>query len=158
MTLPMVHNAYRIGALTVVSGAALAVIGALQLSLGTPSQPMPGLWPFIVALIVGCCGLVLLWADSAEDYEPWTRKSAKVAVGFIALAVFIPALQVLGFIPAAFLLLLFWIRGLCAEPTRLSISLSLVGSVVIYLTFAKFLEVPLPSGLLYNLTGLEIGL
>lgn len=152
------QRTYRLGALTVVAAALLAAIGALQLSLGSIAQPGPGLWPFIVALIVGACGLALFRADSPDDYEAWTRKSAKVGIGFLALASFILVVQVAGFIPAAFLLLLFWIRGLCREPWRLSTMLALLGSIVIYVTFGKLLEVPLPNGLLYQLTGLEIGL
>ncbi|WP_154402235.1 tripartite tricarboxylate transporter TctB family protein [Ornithinimicrobium cavernae] len=154
----MSQHAYRFGALAILALGAAAALGAVQLGLGGLSAPGSGLWPFITALVIIFCGLVLIVEDTPDDYETWTRRSGKVGIAFVALGVFIPVLQLLGIILAAFLLLTFWIRFLSREPWRLTLVLAVAGSVGLYLVFGQFLEVPFPVGIIGRQTGLEFGL
>lgn len=150
-------HAYRLGAIAVLAVGASAALGAWQLGLGSLSAPGTGLWPFITAAVVLACGVVLILEDSPEDYEAWTSRSGKVGIAFVALGLFIPLLQVLGIIPAAFLLLSFWIHFLAGEPWRLTLLLAVGGAIGLYLVFGEFLEVPFPVGVIGRATGQEFG-
>ena len=54
-------------ALLLVLGAA-ALFGASGLGLGELTQPGPGLWPFIVAVLLTGVAAVLVFIDPVEDY------------------------------------------------------------------------------------------
>ncbi|WP_404386395.1 tripartite tricarboxylate transporter TctB family protein [Knoellia locipacati] len=154
----MTAHAYRLGAAVVLAIGAFAAYGAVRLTLGSLAAPGSGLWPFIVAVVALFCGLVLLAVDTPDDYERWTSHSRKVGLAFVALGVFIPLFQYLGFIVSGAALLFVWLRFLGRETWQRSLVLAVVGAVVVYVLFGQLLDVPFPSGLLARATGIEIGL
>ncbi|USQ81386.1 tripartite tricarboxylate transporter TctB family protein [Ornithinimicrobium faecis] len=154
----MRQHAYRFGALAILALGAAAALGAVQLGLGGLSAPGSGLWPFITALVIIFCGLVLVAEDTPDDYEEWTRRSGKVGLAFVALGVFIVILPILGVILSAVLLLTFWIHFLSREPWPLTVVLAVLGAVGLYLVFGQFLDVQFPIGVIGQQTGMEFGL
>jgi putative tricarboxylic transport membrane protein len=144
---------YRIGPLLVLAVGVAALAGAVGLSLGTLTQPEPGLWPFVVALLLTGTALVLVVVDDPLDYEPWTRGTARIAGGVAGLAVFIAVFELIGFVLPAFLMLLLWLRVFGREPWRWAVGLAVAGSVGLYLLFDTLLGVRFPDDVVAGLVG-----
>lgn len=144
---------HRIGPLLVLAVGVAALAGSVALSLGELTAPGPGLWPFVVALLLTGTGLVLLVVDDPADYEPFTRSSARIAGGLAGLAVFVAAFEVIGFLLPAFLMLLLWLRGFGREPWRWAVGLAIAGSVGLYLLFDTALGVRFPDDVVAGLVG-----
>lgn len=133
-----------------------AVLGAIKLDIGSPSEPQPGFFPFLGGLgLVLLSGLLVVQDRRGQSTggEPFTelRRPVLAMIGLIAFAIL---LDPLGYVPAtaalsAVLLTVLGVRlGLRAV---LTITLLSVGS---YLLFDRVLDVPLPEGILGNLFGL----
>ena len=154
----MTHHVHRSGAVAVFVFGVLVVIGSVKMGLGGLASPGSGLWPFTAAMVTILCGVALLPTDTPGDYEAWTSRSAKAIAGFTALAVFVLVMPFIGVIPAAFALLLLWLRCLAHEPWLLAMILAVIGSVGLYVLFGLFLAVPFPVGVIGQVTGMGFGL
>jgi putative tricarboxylic transport membrane protein len=146
-------QSHRLGPLVVLGVGVAALFGAVGLSLGELTAPGPGLWPFVVAALLTGSALILVAVDDREDYERWTRGSARIAGGVAGLAVFVVAFEAVGFLLPAFLMLLLWLRIFGREPWRWSLGLALAGSVGFYLLFDQVLGVPFPDDVVAGLVG-----
>ena len=144
---------HRVGPLLVLAVGVAALAGAVGLSLGTLTAPGPGLWPFVVALLLTGTALVLVVVDDPLDYEPWTRGTARIAGGVAGLAVFVAVFELVGFVLPAFLMLLLWLRVFGREPWRWAAGLAVAGSVGLYLLFDTLLGVRFPDDLVAGLVG-----
>lgn len=139
---------HRLGPLVVLLLGVTAMVGAYRLGLGSTSRPAPGLWPFVVAMLVAVTGTLLLFLDDPDDYETWSAKTYRIVAGLAGLGVFIVAFQWLGFVIAAFLMLTLWLRFFGEESWRWALSLGVGGSVAMHLLFVVAFGVPLPEGVL----------
>jgi putative tricarboxylic transport membrane protein len=147
------RHLHRIGPLVVLAVGVGALIGAVALSLGELTEPGPGLWPFIVALLLTGTALVLVIVDDRADYERWTRGTARIMGGLAGLAVFVVAFEAIGFVLPAFLMLLLWLRVFGGESWRWALGLALAGSVGLYLLFDVVLGVRFPDDVVAGLVG-----
>jgi putative tricarboxylic transport membrane protein len=145
----MSKQLYRLGPLILMLFGVAALLAARRLGLGELSAPGPGLWPFMVAILLTATALVLLFIDDPTEYEPWTGSTAGIAVGLVGLGVFIVLFQTIGFVIPAVLMLLFWLRIFAKEPWRWAVPLAVIGAVVFHLLFVEALAVPFPDGLLF---------
>ena len=138
--------------LLLVLGAA-ALFGASGLGLGELTQPGPGLWPFLVAIVLTGAAAVLVFIDPVEDYEPWTVGTVRIIAGLVGLGIFILLFQAVGFLLPAFLMLALWLRFFGDESWPWSLGLAAAGAIVMYLLFVQALGVPFPSGPLESVIG-----
>lgn len=141
----------RLGPLVPLLLGAYAVVAARGLSLGELNAPGPGLWPFMVGLLVTVTSAVLLVVDDPADYEPWTRGTVIIVGGLVSLGVFILLFQALGFLVPAVLMLLLWLKVFAEEPWKWAIPLALGGALVLHLVFVEALGVPFPEGVVLGL-------
>jgi putative tricarboxylic transport membrane protein len=144
---------HRIAPLVLLALGIAALAGAYGLGLGELTRPGPGLWPFLVAVLVTGTTAALVLVDDPADYEHWTRQTARIAAGLLSLGVFIVLFQVIGFVVPAFLMLLLWLRVFGGESWRWAFGLAAGGAVVFHLLFVEALGVPFPEGLLSLVTG-----
>ncbi|WP_214368200.1 tripartite tricarboxylate transporter TctB family protein [Pseudonocardia sp. H11422] len=144
---------FRLGPLIVLGVGVAAVIGARDLSLGELTNPGPGLWPFVVAVLLTGTATVLLFVDDPADYEPWTGGTARIVAGLVGLGVFIAAFGEIGFLVPAFVMLLLWLRFFGGESWRWAVTLAAGGSVGMYLLFVEALGVPFPDDVVSAVTG-----
>lgn len=130
--------------------AALAVgVGGAVLSvgygLGSPRSPGPGLWPFIISVVVAGLALALLAVGRhLDDSEAFTRSSVLPVVGivtFVALGLLMP---VIGFEIPSLVLCAVWLRFLGGETWRSTIVVSVVTVAAFYALFLYGLRIPLP--------------
>lgn len=132
-------------------GAVVSLVGAgafavaLDLGLGSLSQPGAGTWPAIVSLMLLVVGL-LIAARAAHftDAERITKDAVGVAVGVIALVVTVQLMPLVGFELPSVALLVFWMSVLGREKLWLSVPISVLTVAVFYLTFVNGLAVPVP--------------
>lgn len=134
-----------------------ALVSAYGLSLGELNQPGPGLWPFMVALLLTGTSAVLLLVDHRDDYEPWTTATAKIAGGLISLGIFIALFEVLGFFIPAVLMLILWLKVFGEEPWKWAVPLAVGGAILFHLVFVEALGVPFPKGPLVFLSAAAVG-
>ncbi len=147
----LVSHAHRLGPLVPLLLGGYAMVEAHGLSLGELTAPGPGLWPFMVALLVTGTSAVLLLIDDPEDYEPWTRSTVVIAGGLVSLGVFILLFQAIGFLVPAVLMLLIWLKIFAEEPWKWAVPLALGGALALHLIFVEALGVPFPDGVLLGL-------
>ncbi|MFF5992665.1 tripartite tricarboxylate transporter TctB family protein [Prauserella flavalba] len=118
-----------------------------RLSLGSFTDPAPGLWPFIVSALIIVTAAALLFTEDSTTYERWDRRTLRVVAGLTSLAVFVVLFQLLGFLLAAGLLLLVWMRFIGHESWRTALPLAVGGAVVLHVLFTDIFGVPFPPGL-----------
>lgn len=129
-----------------VSLLALAIIlmQAWGLSLGTPTAPGPGLWPFLVGLGGVVLALIIVAGGILHRRRgkpaPWWRP----LVGLASFLLYVPLLESVGYFLPTLALLLFWVRGLGRERWGPSLAIALGVTVVFYFVFAVWLKIPIP--------------
>jgi putative tricarboxylic transport membrane protein len=148
---PALLRVHRLGPLVPLLLGLYALKASYELSLGELTSPGPGLWPFIVSLLITLTGVVLLVVDDPTDYERWTRGTAYIVGGLVSLGLFIVLFQVLGFLVPAVLMLLLWLKVFGEEPWRWAVPLAVGGAVLLHLVFVEALSVPFPRGSLLSL-------
>ena len=132
-------------AIVVTAIGVAGTIGALQLGLGSPADPEPGLWPFMISVLLIVLGIALaLFGRKVLDAEKFSRSSLQVAGGLASLIVFTLLIGRIGFEIPALLLNVVWLRFLGGETWRMTILLSVSITVAFYLLFVLALNVPIP--------------
>ncbi len=146
------YQAPRAGTLTnLVCGAVVSLLGlgallvALDLGLGTPTQPRAGTWPGVLSVLLIVLGaLIMLRAKTYEDAERITTNAIAVGVGAVSLVVAVQLMPYVGFELPAVALMIFWMSVLGREKYRLSAPISILSVVAFYLIFVTGLNVPIP--------------
>lgn len=145
--------AHRAGAIVALLVGVFFLVGSYQLSLGKFSQPGPGLWPFLVGVVMVGASVLVLLTDTGGDHEPFTGQVHNVLLGAGALAVFITAFTYLGFILPGVLTFLFWLRFLARESWRKTALLATALTTLFYVLFVPVLGVPFPQDAVAGLWG-----
>lgn len=137
--------ANTVSALVAAALGAGGLIISLNLGLGSPSQPEPGMWPFIVSLVV----LVLALAQLAVgrgggDGEKFSRFSLSTLYGFGTLLGLAFLMPVIGFEIPSLLLSLVWMKFLGGETWRSAVIYSLLVVAAFYGIFVLGLGTSIP--------------
>lgn len=119
---------------------------SVKLGLGETMRVGPGLWPLMICSFTAAAAGTLVIVDKRSDYEAWTKRSLRLLAGVGALALFIVAFGLIGFVLPAAALMLFLLRYFAAEPWRVAIPVALATAVFLYLVFVVALGVPFPAG------------
>jgi hypothetical protein len=129
-------------------GLAIGLGGAVLAygyGLGSLREPGPGLWPFVVSvLIASLSALLMVVGRTLGDAEKFTRSSTLVAIGAATFAGFGVLMPLIGFEIPAVVLCVIWLRFLGGESWRSTIVISVATTVVFYVLFIYGLRVPLP--------------
>ena len=138
--------AYQVVAALVVLALGL---GAAWLSygygLGSLRRPGPGLWPFVVSVLIAVLAVVLLVIGrTLDDAEKFTRASLLVLAGGATIVAVGFLLPTIGFEIPALLLGIVWLRFLGGETWRSTIVISLATTAAFYVLFLYGLKIPLP--------------
>ncbi|TWD75298.1 tripartite tricarboxylate transporter TctB family protein [Kribbella amoyensis] len=136
----------QLAAAVVATGIGVAgLIGSVRLGLGQLTAPGPGLWPFVISVVITVLSIVLAFTGrSALDTERFTRSSVQTALAVVTLVLLAIALPLIGFEIPALLLTFCWLRVLGKESWRSSIVISVLTVVAFYVVFVILLRIPLP--------------
>jgi putative tricarboxylic transport membrane protein len=129
-------------------GIAIGVGGGMLsygYGLGSFEKPGPGLWPFIVSVVIAALSAVLLVIGRGlADAEAFTRSSTLPLIGAITFIAFGFLMPVTGFEIPALVLSVIWLRFLGGESWRNTAVISVVTVAVFYFLFLYGLRIPLP--------------
>ncbi|MCT7658962.1 tripartite tricarboxylate transporter TctB family protein [Mycobacterium deserti] len=130
-----------IGIVIGVGGAALAY----GYRLGSLREPGPGMWPFVVSVVIAALSVILLVTGRRlDDAEAFTRSSALPVVGVVTFIAFGLLMPLTGFEIPAVVLCVIWLRFLGGESWRNTLIISVVTTAVFYFLFLYGLRIPLP--------------
>lgn len=147
------RHRFRLAPALVACLAVFVVHAGRDLEVKSLQDPGPGMWPLIVAVVMGVTGALLILRDIPEDYERWNRQSVRVLAAIVMLAAFVWLFPTLGFLVSAVLILFLWMKVLGRESWRLSLVLSTAGALVLNYIFVDLFSVPFPPGLIVITTG-----
>ena len=137
-----------------IAGVAIC-ISAYDISLGSLTNPGPGLFPFLVGVglfVLSTANLfinmrkTLQFGDKDEADE--IKGKTDVVMVLVALLTYALTLDYLGFLIGTCLFLAFLLHMTGSQPWYIVFFGSVVGSLVIYVIFKIWIETPLPTGLL----------
>jgi hypothetical protein len=134
-----------VGALVALAIGVGGAVLAYGYGLGSLQEPGPGLWPFVLSVVITALSLILLVTGRRlTDSEAFTRSSTLPLVGLITFIAFGLLMPVIGFEIPALVLSVIWLRFLGHESWRSTIVISVVTTAVFYLLFLYALGIPLP--------------
>jgi hypothetical protein len=130
-----------------------AVIGAIRLKVGSPTEPQPGFFPFLG-------GLSLIFFSAIIFLKGWIGKSqTKVSFGevgrpallIVVMIALVAVLDRFGYVIGTFIASGLILRILNVKSWRTLILTSLCLSIGTYVLFDKLLGIELPVGILARL-------
>jgi putative tricarboxylic transport membrane protein len=138
--------AYQIvGALVTLAIGVGGGVLAYGYGLGSLQEPGPGLWPFVLCVVITTLSLILLVTGRRlTDSEAFTRSSTLPLIGLITFIAFGVLMPLIGFEIPALALCVIWLRFLGHESWRNTIVISVVTTTVFYFLFLYALGIPLP--------------
>ncbi|MFC5730624.1 MULTISPECIES: tripartite tricarboxylate transporter TctB family protein [Nocardioides] len=138
--------AYQVvGALVAVAVGVGGVVLSLGYGLGSLRSPGPGLWPFVVSVVItGMALAALVVGRHLDDTEAFTRASVLPVVGILTFVVLGLLMPVIGFEIPSLLLCVIWLRFLGGETWRSTAVVSVATVAAFYFLFLYGLRIPLP--------------
>jgi hypothetical protein len=134
-----------VGALVGLAVGLGGAVLAFGYGLGSLNKPGPGLWPFVVSVVIAALSAILLVVGRGlGDSEAFTRSSALPVIGAVTFVAFGLLLPVTGFEIPALALCVIWLRFLGGESWRNTLVISVVTTAVFYFLFLYGLRIPLP--------------
>lgn len=149
------QRVYRIAGLALLALAAAVVYGALQLRYYTSLGPGPGFFSFWIGIVLGLLALVMIAQTFRQSPEPlaWDfvpDRAGFIRIGLVLLSLLIAALflERIGFFLTMLVVYMLLLRGLGGYRLLTTAVAAVLVSFGTYYVFVKWLNVPLPSGVL----------
>ncbi|GER22410.1 hypothetical protein NCCP1664_09070 [Zafaria cholistanensis] len=131
-------------AVATVLGAA-GIVLSLQLGLGSPAQPQPGMWPFIMGVVIVALGLSQMFIGRhGGEGEKFSRLSWLVLLGVATLVGLVALMPVIGFEIPSLLLCIVWMKYLGGETWRSALLYSALVVAAFYAIFILALGTTIP--------------
>jgi len=128
--------------------AALVMVTAWGYGVGSFVAPGAGFWPFYIALaMLGLAvGLIGRPAPAGASQDPSVSRWRRFAIALASLALYVLALEPLGYLLTTALLMLVQLRWVEDRPWRGSLVTAVASAAVSLLVFRTLLKTPLPLG------------
>ena len=127
-----------------------ALIGAVQLKIGLPTEPQPGFFPFVGGIILLIFSTIIFlqgWLGTGKQQIAFGEIGRPaLLLGVMILLVFV--MDRLGYVMVTFIASALILRILSVKSWRVLIITSLCLSIGTYVLFDRLLGVDLPVGLL----------
>lgn len=119
-------------------------VWTVSIGIGTPSEPGPGFWPFILGVVSIAAAVIFAVVSRDSKGEPFTRSSLVGAGLMISVGVFIVLMQQVHFtVAAAFLLVVGQLLAGERRWIRISV-VTVVATAACWFLFFELLGVPTP--------------
>jgi len=130
-----------------------AVVGAIRLKVGSPTEPQPGFFPFLGGLsLIVFSSIIFLkgWREQSENKVAFGEvgRPALLLVVMIALVVVFDSV---GYVIGTFIASGLILRILNVKSWRVLVLTSFCLSIGTYILFDKLLGIDLPVGILIRL-------
>lgn len=131
------------------------IFGGVRLGIGQWRAPGPGFLPVVCGGIMSGLSVVLLIMTLSAKSIPlgkmyfWKEKTSwrKVSFSLLSLVLYMILLNYLGYLLTSYLLINYLVKFVGKKGWILSIVVALLVSMISYLVFQVWLEVPLPKGI-----------
>jgi hypothetical protein len=134
-----------VGALVGIAVGIGGAVLAYGYGLGSLREPGPGLWPFVVSVLIAALSAILLVVGrNLTDSEAFTRSSVLPAIGIVTFVAFGLLMPLTGFEIPALVLCVVWLRFLGGESWRNTVVISVLTTAAFYVLFLYGLRIPLP--------------
>jgi putative tricarboxylic transport membrane protein len=134
-----------VGALVGIAVGVGGAVLAYRYGLGSLREPGPGLWPFVVSVLIAALSVILLVVGRGlTDSEAFTRSSVLPVIGAVTFVAFGLLMPLTGFEIPALALCVTWLRFLGGESWRNTIVISVLTTAAFYFLFLYGLRIPLP--------------
>ncbi len=130
-----------------------AVIGAIRLKVGSPTEPQPGFFPFLggLSLIVFSAIIFLKGRTGQGQKKVVFGDVGRPALLLVVMIVLVGVLDRLGYVIGTFIASGLILRILNVKSWRVLLLTSLCLSIGTYILFDKLLGIELPVGILVRL-------
>ena len=130
-----------------------AVIGAIRLKVGSPTEPQPGFFPFLggISLIVLSSIIFLKGRTGQNQKKVVFGDVGRPALLLVVMIVLVGVLDRLGYVIGTFIASGLILRILNVKSWRVLLLTSLCLSIGTYILFDKLLGIELPVGILVRL-------
>ena len=130
-----------------------AIIGAVQLKIGTPTEPQPGFFPFVAGMILLVFSTIIFaqaWLGASKEQVAFGEIGRPaLLLGVMVLLVLV--MDRLGYVIGTFIASALILRILGVKSWWALILASLSLSIGTYVLFDRLLGVDLPVGILSGL-------
>lgn len=110
--------------------------------------PASGFFPAIIGVILAGVSIIAFFDGLKQSPPEYIKASYHPLIAAIAT---VGGAMVIGFFPALLLYILGWLKLYEKYNWKRSLSISVITSAVCYGIFVMWLQVPFPSGLLFDL-------
>jgi uncharacterized membrane protein YhhN len=130
-----------------------AIVGAVGLRVGTPTEPQPGFFPFLSGLSIFILSSIILvqgWLGRTENrirFGEIRRPAMLIAV----LIAFVGLLEPLGYVLACPIIVVLALRIMGIRSWKVLLTTSLGLSIGTFVLFDRLLGITLPVGILSHL-------
>ncbi len=138
-----------LGALLLFLVGAGAIIGAVQLHVGSPTEPQPGFFPFLGGISLIFLSVIIFsqgWFGNQK--QPAFGEVGRPALMLAVLVALVVVLDRLGYVLGTFIASGLILRILNVKSWRVLVITSLGLSLGTYLLFDRLLGIDLPMGML----------
>ncbi|WP_406677879.1 tripartite tricarboxylate transporter TctB family protein [Moorella sp. ACPs] len=140
------------GVFIIIIGIAVMINSYTELKLGDFHHPDSGFLPFWfgLALVFFSSLLVLQNLKTIDESVPFWKKGQwiKPLIAVLSVLVYGMIMELAGYLLSTLLFFLTWQAIIERERLVKTISISILGTIVMYLIFERWLGVPLPQGVL----------
>jgi putative tricarboxylic transport membrane protein len=138
------------GSLILILVGIVAIIGAIGLHVGTPTEPQPGFFPFMSgAFILVLSSIILVQGWLGRGNRPAkfgeVRRPALLVVALIA---FVAVLEPLGYLITSLIIVALVLRIMGIRSWRVLLTTSFAMSIGTFVLFDRLLGIALPVGIL----------
>ena len=130
-----------------------AVIGAMRLKVGSPTEPQPGFFPFLGGLALIVLSFIIFlkgWMEQSENKVAF-GEVGRPALLLVVLIGLVAVLDNVGYVIGTFIASGLILRILNVKSWRVLLLTSLCLSIGTYILFDKLLGIDLPVGILVRL-------
>lgn len=139
---------------------ALSVFAIVVAKGFPPSQqagvPGPAVWPIMISILLAVSAvwliaeaIILKKEDQNKSLGLWNDGSKRVYLSMAVLVVYFLITPIVGFLISTSVMVLLFIKWFSKKNIVVSLGYSLAITVIVYVIFKNFLNVPLDFGILF---------